>query len=511
MHALPFQQLVSIVLLWTSCLLNPVLSYAAGDRMARRADETQCGFTAAWPPGQGSALVPQQPPPDLVRILSQIDPKRIEAIISKLVSFGTRHTLSNQTDPVRGIGAARDWLASAMRKLAAPARRGTHVSVSTPSYIQPVASGILFPVNITNIIATIEGADEPDRVYIITGHYDSRVTNLDNFTDDAPGADDDASGVAVVMELLRIMAQMPPPRATIMLGAVAGEEQGLYGANFFAQQMLAAGKDVQGMFTNDIVGSPKGDNGFVDPFSIRLFGQGIPSTESATMTARRESIGGENDSPARELVRFTQEVASNAVTGMNGGSLVLLSRTGLLTCSRALVRVIYRADRFLRGGDHEPFLSAGFPAARFTEPHEDFAHQHQDVRVDSTGKQFGDLIEFCDFDFIQRVAKVNGAAIWSLAQAPGTPRNVTIDTSVLTNNSTLAWELDPSPAVAGYEVVWRATDEPLWTSVIHVGLVNQATVQVVKDNAIMGVRAVGKNGYRSPATFPTDPYNQTRK
>ena len=179
----------------------------------------------------------------------------------------------------------------------------------------------------------------------------------------------------------------------------------------------------------------------------------------------------------------------------------IASEFGALTRPHT-VRVIYRADRFLRGGDHEPFLSAGFPAARFTEPHEDFAHQHQDVRVDDTGKQFGDLLEFCDFDFIQRVAKVNGAAIWSLAQAPGTPRNVTMDTSVLTNNSTLAWDLDPSPAVAGYEIVWRATDEPLWTSVIPVGLVTQATVQVVKDNAIMGVRAVGKNGYRSPATFP---------
>ncbi|GJE99568.1 Zn-dependent exopeptidase [Phanerochaete sordida] len=483
MYAKHLYQLLALSSLWTLLLFSSVLGRATSDPLALRADDVQCSLTAAWPPGQGNALVPQQPQADLVRILSQIDPVRIEAIISKLVSFGTRHTLSNQTDPVRGIGAARDWIAQEMRALAAPARKGTTVSVGTPSFIQPVASGILFPVNITNIIATIEGADEPDRVYIITGHYDSRVTNLDNFTDDAPGADDDASGVAVIMELLRIMAQMPPPRATIMLGAVAGEEQGLYGSNNFAQQMLAAGKDVQGMFTNDIVGSPKGDNGFVDPNSIRLFGKGIPSTENASVVATRESIGGENDSPARELARFTQEVASNAVTGMN-------------------VRVIYRADRFLRGGDHEPFLDAGFPAARFTEPHEDFAHQHQDVRVDSTGKQFGDLIEFCDFGFIQRVAKVNGAAIWSLAQAPGTPQGVTIDTSVLTNNSTLAWDLDPSPAVAGYEVVWRATDEPLWTSVIPVGLVSQATVQVVKDNAIMGVRAVGKNGYRSPATFP---------
>ena len=167
------------------------------------------------------------------------------------------------------------------------------------------------------------------------------------------------------------------------------------------------------------------------------------------------------------------------------------------------VRHVYRTDRFLRGGDHEPFLDQGFAAARFTEPHENFAHQHQDVRVDPvTGEQFGDLIEFVDMDFTTRVGKGNGAALWSLAQAPGTPKNVKIDTSVLTNNSTLLWELDPHPAVAGYEIVWRATDEQAWTSVIPVGLVSKATVQVAKDNAILGVRAVGKNGYRSPATFP---------
>ncbi|KAI0697035.1 Zn-dependent exopeptidase [Cytidiella melzeri] len=448
-----------------------------------RADTSQCAVDAIWPPGPGNAIVPQAVQQDLEVILSQIDPNRVEAIITKLVSFGTRHTLSSQTDPVRGIGAARDWIASQMRGFAAAARKGTNVSVTVPSYIQQPTGSILFAVNISNIITTIQGTDEPNRVYIITGHYDSRVTSIDNFTDDAPGADDDASGVAVAMELARIMATRPPPRATIMLGAVAGEEQGLFGSTFFAQQMKDAGMDVQGMFTNDIVGSPKGDDGFIDPNSIRLFAQGIPSTETAAQISQRVSVGGENDSPARQLARHTHDVASNAATGMS-------------------VRVVYRADRFLRGGDHEPFLDQGFPAARFTEPHENFAHQHQDVRVASNGEQFGDLIEFCDFDFITRVAKVNGAAIWSLAQAPGTPTNVQLDTSVLTNNSTLSWDLDPSPAVAGYEIVWRPTEEPFWTNVIPVGLVTKATVLISKDNAIMAVRAVGKNGYRSPATFP---------
>lgn len=322
MHTLPLHRFVSIAVVWITLVLSPVLGNAVETKpeLNLRADSAQCAFDAAWPPGQGSALVPQQPAPDLQRILSQIDPKKVEQIISKLVSFGTRHTLSNQTDPVRGIGAARDWIATQMRGFAANARKGTNISITVPSYIQPVASGILFPVNISNIIATIQGTDEPNRVYIITGHYDSRVTILNNFMDDAPGADDDGSGVAVIMELARIMATMPPPRATIMLGAVAGEEQGLYGSTFFAQQMKDAGMDVQGMFTNDIVGSPKGDNGFVDPNSIRLFGKGIPSTENASTVATRESIGGENDSPARELARFTQEVASNSVTGMSGMS-----------------------------------------------------------------------------------------------------------------------------------------------------------------------------------------------
>ncbi|KAH9886056.1 Zn-dependent exopeptidase [Cubamyces lactineus] len=444
----------------------------------------QCASTDIWPKGPGSALVPQAPTAELRDMLSQIDTARINATITKLVSFGTRHTLSSQTDPVRGIGASRDWLAAEMRSIAKGARPGTNVTITVPSYIQQPASRIPTPTNISDVVATIRGASDPNRVYVITGHYDSRVTDIMNFTDDAPGADDDASGVAIVLELLRIMIQRPPPPATIVLAAVAGEEQGLYGADHLAQILFDAGADVQGMFTNDIVGSPKGDEGAVDPFSIRLFGQGMPTTENSSTTATRESIGGENDSPARELVRFVDEVATNSVTGMK-------------------VRVIYRLDRFLRGGDHEPFLERGFPAARFTEPHENFAHQHQDVRVDAvTGEQFGDLIEFCDFDFIARVAKVNGAAMWSLAQAPGTPKNVILDTSVLTNNSTLLWELGSDEGLAGYEVLWRPTIAPFWTNVIPVGLVNKVTVDLSKDNVVFGVRAVGTNGYRSPAAFP---------
>ncbi|ETW78695.1 Metallo peptidase M28 [Heterobasidion irregulare TC 32-1] len=433
-----------------------------------------------WPRGPGNLLESQPPGDELKAMLDQVDPRRVQTIIEKLVSFGTRHTASSQTDPNTGIGAARDWIAGQMREFASGS--AGRMTVSVPSYIQaPVSGEFISSVNISNIVARLEGTTDPNRVYVVSGHYDSRNTNILDSTGDAPGADDDASGVAVSMELARIMATHETA-ATILFVAVAGEEQGLYGSTFLAQSLRSAGADVQAAFTNDIVGSSTADDGSKDPFSIRLFAQGIPSNETAAQVQARATIGGENDSPARQIGRFVSEVASNSATNMT-------------------VRVIYRLDRYLRGGDHKPFLALGYPGARFTEPHENFAHQHQNVRVED-GVQFGDLIEFCDFDFIARVARVNLATMFSLASAPGTPKNVTVDNSVLTNNSTLRWALGEDSGLAGYEILWRATDEPFWTHVIAVGLVSSATVELSKDNAIFGVRAVGQNGFRSPATFP---------
>ncbi|KAF8147576.1 Zn-dependent exopeptidase [Pholiota molesta] len=373
-----------------------------------------------WPPGPGNVLVAQQPDQELTSILNQIDPKRIQAIIEKLVSFGTRHTGSNQTDPVRGIGAARDWIAAQMRTFAEPSNG--RMSVTVPGFMQQPTSDFPNAALVSNIVATLTGSKEPNRVYVVSGHYDSRVTSILNNIDDAPGADDDGSGVAISMELARIMATHQPA-ATIMFAVVAGEEQGLFGSNFMATTLKQQGVDVQGMLDNDIVGASKADDGTNDPFSIRMFVSGLPPSNTASQNNALASIGGENDSPAHQLGRFIAEVSQNGVTQMN-------------------VRSIFRPDRFLRGGDHEPFLDQGFPAIRFTEPHENFAHQHQDVRV-VDGVQFGDLAEFCDFEFNARVGKVNGAAIWSLAQAPSTPKNVVMDTNVLTNNSTLTWAVDP--------------------------------------------------------------------
>lgn len=447
-----------------------------------------CAATS-WPPTTvGGPNEPQAPSADLTSILAQVNATNIESTILKLVSFGTRHTLSIQNSTTRGIGAARDWIHSEFQRYA-DASDG-RLTVETVGYMQqPDGNRILFPVLISDVVATLHGTETPERLYVVSGHYDSRVSDALNYESDAPGADDDASGVAISLELARIMSQpsFPQPRASIAFVAVAGEEQGLLGAQFLAQSYANASVNVEGMFTNDIVGSSRGDDGAEDPYTIRLFAQGLPplDVEDATVRERRLTIGGENDTPARNLARLVKEVAENEATGMN-------------------VSVIYRLDRYLRGGDHRPFLEAGYPAARFTEPNEDYAHQHQDVRIDENGKQYGDLSEFVDFDFVARVGRVNGAALWSLANSAGAPQNVRVNTTALGNDSIFYW--DPpaggEDGIDGYEVVFRATDTPFWTHVIDVGLVNEVTVDLSKDNVIFGIRSRSVDGFRGVAVLP---------
>ncbi|MDQ7906435.1 M28 family peptidase [Phytohabitans sp. ZYX-F-186] len=432
------------------------------------------------PPGPGRPIQPQRPSRALRALLDDIDRRRIEATVRRLAAFGTRHTLSSQDDPVRGIGAARDWIFDELSGYAAAA--GGRMTVEKQSFTQEAGPRIPVPTVITNVVATLRGTASPERVYVISGHYDSRVTDVLDGTSDSPGANDDASGVAVVMELARLFATRPAA-ATLVFTAVAGEEQGLFGSAFQARQYKAAGTDVQGMFSNDIVGSSLADDGVRDPRTIRLFAEGVPTAETPAEASVRQSVGGENDSPSRQLARFVQDVAEPDATGMD-------------------VRVIYRRDRYLRGSDHISYLQQGYPAGRFTEPNEDFRHQHQDVRVDG-GVQFGDLPEFCDFGFITRVAKVNGAALWSLANGPGTPKGVNILTAALTNDTTLRWQRGTDQDLAGYEVVWRETTAPEWTHVIPVGDVTTTTIDLSKDNVFFGVRAVDRDGLRSPVAFPT--------
>lgn len=445
---------------------------------------------APWPIGQGYAITSHLPDPDLQAALAEISPANIKSYIADLVSFGTRHTLSPQNGSTTyGIGAARDYIATTMRSFAS-ASNG-RMTVTVPSYIQPIdGDRIPFPVRISDVVATLQGSETPDRVYVISGHYDTRCNNVNDYICLSPGADDDASGVAVAMELARIMATRHP-KSTLVFTAVAGEEQNLYGSNFLAQTYKNASINIAAMFTNDIIGSPTGPDGTKDPYTIRLFAQGPPASaiEGPTKAAARLSVGGENDSPARELARFIVENAQNAYTGME------------------TIALIYRQDRYLRGGDHLSFLRAGYlSSVRFTEPIEDYRHQHQDVRVDhATGERYGDLDEFVDYDFIARVGRVNLAAMWALSQAPATPRNVSVNASALTNNSTFTWlageEEEEEKGLVGYEIVWRPSISPYWTNAIPVGLVQRATVQVSKDNVVFGVRAVGGNGYKSPAAF----------
>jgi hypothetical protein len=448
---------------------SPLLSGSAG--------HTASGHTASGP-GTPPAAQPVDRP--LRELLRAIDPRRIEATVNRLAAFGTRHTLSTQDSPDRGIGAARDWIAGQFDACAATS--GGRMTVTRQAFVQPVASRIPVPTTITNVYATLLGDTSPQRLYVVSGHYDSRVTDILNSTSDAPGADDDASGVAAVLELARLFATRHTD-ATVVFAAVAGEEQGLYGSAHMAAQLKAAGADVQGMFSNDIVGASSAFDGTpAQPRVVRLFVEGVPTAETASQAAVRQAVGGENDGPSRELGRFVQSVAQNPDTGME-------------------VRVIWRRDRYLRGSDHISFLQQGYPAARFTEARENFNHEHQDVRVEN-GVQFGDLAQFCDFGYISRVARVNGAVLWALAQGPGTPVGAQLVTTALTNETTLVWQRGGEPDLAGYEVLWRETTAPDWTHVIPVGDVTTVTVDLSKDNVFFGVRAVDADGHRSPVAFP---------
>ena len=435
--------------------------------------------------GTSPALARREPDKELRDLVRHVAPDRIQATVLRLTQFGTRHTASSQTDPVRGIGAATAWVFQQMQAIAATS--SGRMTVQQQTFVQPVSNRIPVPTTITNVIATLKGNASPERFYVVTGHLDSRVTDVLNFTSDAPGADDDASGVAVVLELARLFATRQFA-GTLVFATVAGEEQGLYGSTFMAAQMAAAGADVQGMFSNDIVGASQAWDGTrPDPHTLRLFVEGIPTAVTSNQIAIMQAVGGENDGVSRQLGRFVQEVAPRELTDMN-------------------IRLIWRRDRYLRASDHVSFQGQGYPAARFTEPRENFNHEHQDTQV-VNGVQLGDLIQFVDFDYIARVAKVNAAALWSLATAPGTPKNLLIHAVAPLNFSginttTLTWNANPESSLAGYEVVTRETTAPDWTNAIDVGNVTTVTLDISKDNVQFGLRAVDQAGHRSPVAFP---------
>jgi Zn-dependent M28 family amino/carboxypeptidase len=417
----------------------------------------------------------------IARLVQQIDARNIESSIRKLVSFGTRNTLSVQDDPNRGIGAARDWLFSEFSKVAESS--GGRMTVEKQTFEQPKAARVPQPTMLTNIVATLKGTqpESMQRLYVVSGHYDSMCSSPTDAKCDAPGANDDASGTAAVLEMARVMTKYKFD-ATIIFMTVPGEEQGLLGSTNFAEQAKKNNLDIEAMFTNDIIGSSLGGNGVHDPRTVRVFSEGVPSNETPAEATTRRSVGGENDSASRQLARFIKETAAAYVPAMK-------------------VMMVYRRDRYGRGGDHIPFLERGFAAVRFTEPNENYNHQHQNVRV-ANGVQYGDLPEFDDFNYIANVARVNAASLAMLALAPARPKNPELGGG-LADDSTLKWDANKEQDIAGYEIVWRDTTSPVWTNSRFVGNVKTYTMKgMSKDNYFFGVRAVDKEGNRSPASYP---------
>lgn len=436
----------------------------------------------------------------IARVLARIDARQIAADIRTLAAFGTRHTMSETASETRGIGAPRRWIKQ--RLDTCNAERKGRLGVRFISHVEPAGRRIDRPTEIVNVVATLPGFDPVgrERVYLVSDHYDSRASDVMDAKADAPGANDDASGVAAVIAMACAMADQPT-RATIVFAAVAGEEQGLLGADRLARDAAAAHTRIEGMITNDIIGSSLGDDGVRRADTVRLFADGLtPMLKTVLSNERNQAgedafakqareqlaqiarIGGEHDTPTHQFARAVKRAAERWQPGF-------------------AVQLIARRDRFLRGGDHLPFLERGFPAVRFTEPVEDFRHQHQDLR-ETDGYRYGDLPAYVDFDYVARVARANVAALASLARAPAAPARVLLDTRLLSNDTRLTWDASIERDVAGYRVVWRETTSPVWQYQHDAGNARELTLKgVSKDNYLFGVIALDAEGNESAARF----------
>jgi len=417
-------------------------------------------------------------------MLEQISADSIEAIVRTLAGFKTRHTLSETTSDTIGIGAARRWIKKEMDRYSI--QSGGRLDVKFHQFTQQPGHRVPQPAEIVNIEATLPGADSADdRMFVISGHYDSRASNIMDAESMAPGANDDASGTAAVMEIARVMSAHEFP-STIVFLLVAGEEQGMLGSAKWAGEAAAGGKQIAGMITNDIIGNPRAENGHLAaPTKVRLFARGVPPKRTMDMeTIRYLQTGGENDMPTRQLARALKEASERYVNEME-------------------VWLIYRSDRYLRGGDHLSFLSHGFPAVRFSEPHETYHHQHQNVRVEN-GIQHGDLPEFMDYSYVARVAQVNLAGVADLARSPMPPANVGINVSRTGNDTKLRWKGSASEQLAGYEILWRETTSPEWQhrTFVNAGTHHHTARLVSKDNWIFGIRSVSKKGHAGIPVYP---------
>jgi len=413
--------------------------------------------------------------------VQQISADRIRQTIEKLVSFGNRSTISPQDEGSitagKGIGAAREWIKSEFERYSRDC--GGCLEVKTDDFVEPPGDRIKEPTRIVNVYAVLRGADpgQANRIVLVSGHYDSRNSDTFNGTDPAPGANDDGSGTAVSLECARVLSKYKFP-ATIIFLTVAGEEQGLNGSKHFAQMARQGGWKLEAVLNNDIVGGDR--NAQQDAGVVRVFSEGIPNAATEQEIRRIRVLGGENDSPSRELARYIVEVGQTYSTSVKP-------------------LPIFRLDRFLRGGDHLSFNQQGFAAVRFTEFREDYNHQHQNVRTEN-GIEYGDLPRFVNFDYVASVARLNAATLASLASAPALPANVKMLAKNLENDTTLTW--DASAGATAYEVIWRATSAADWEHAMSVGSGTRATLKVSKDNVIFAVRSLDAAGHRSLPVVP---------
>ncbi|HEX7157475.1 MAG TPA: M28 family metallopeptidase [Edaphobacter sp.] len=459
--------------------------------------------------------MPAPADPAIAAALRQVSADRIRGTIEKLVSFNNRSTISSmETDlkPGTGVNAAADWIESEFKSISADC--GNCLEVKRDDFIEQPQTGpasrILKPTKLTNVYAILRGADpaQAARMVLVTGHYDSRNTDPLNTHDAAPGANDDASGVAVSLECARVLSKLKFP-SSIVFVAVAGEEQGLNGSRHLAKLAKAEGWQLESVLNNDIVGgdTTPGATG-QDKDAVRVFSEGVPAAATPEQQRALISLGAESDSPSRELARAIAEISatyfSPSQRRLSAGTPPGRVHSNAILLKPAFHPVlIFRRDRFLRGGDHTSFNLEGFAAVRFTEWRENFDHQHQNVRVEN-GVQYGDLLQYVDFNYVANVARLNAASLATLASAPGSPREVHVVTTNLDNNTELTWSAPAGfPAGATYEVVWRDTDAPTWTNSLNVGAVTKAKLPLSKDNVVFGVRSVSAGGHRSLAVIPT--------
>ena len=425
--------------------------------------------------------VPPARDPRIHAIAGAPQADRIERDIRTLVGFGTRSTLSDTLSDTRGIGAARRWIKAEFDRISAACGGCLEVSYQRMLVKGDPQSRIREDTWVVNVVAIQRGKTMPDRYVIMTGDIDSRVSDVMDATSESPGANDNASGMAGVLEAARVLTQYEFDKSIVYAG-LSGEEQGLFGGQHMADVAVQQGWKIEAVLNNAMIGNIHGINGVIDNTSFRVFSEPTPVTETERERQRRRFTGGEVDGPSRQLARYVARIADEYFTNLDA-------------------MMVYRLDRFGRGGHHRPFNDRGFPGVRIMETNENYNRQHQDLRTEN-GVEYGDVIEWVDFDYAAKLTGVNAAVLASLAWAPAPPQNVRISGAVRPS-TTLQWEASPAPNVAGYKVYWRLTTEPQWTHWVWAGNVTEHTLEnVVIDNYLFGVAAVAPDGNESVVVFP---------